>query len=73
MHDKYRGGYSQLAIELSIDSPMGKLEKGPKELKGFTVPQECNNVKQPVPPELPGTKLPTKEYIWRDPWLQLYI
>jgi hypothetical protein len=24
---------------------------------------------QPVPPELPGTKPPTKEYTWRDPWL----
>jgi hypothetical protein len=27
-----------------------------------------NNTKQP---ELPGTKPPTKEYTWRDPWLQL--
>jgi hypothetical protein len=22
-------------------------------------------------PEIPGTKLPTKEYRWRDPWLKL--
>jgi hypothetical protein len=28
-----------------------------------------NNMNQPLPPELPGTKLLTKEYIWRDPWL----
>jgi hypothetical protein len=27
---------------------------------------------QPVPPELPGTKPPTKVYTWRDPWLQLH-
>jgi hypothetical protein len=25
---------------------------------------------QPVPPELPGTKPPTKKYTWRDSWLQ---
>ena len=24
----------------------------------------------PVSPELQGTKPPTKEYTWRDPWLQ---
>ena len=27
----------------------------------------------PPPPELPGTKPPTKEYTWRDPWLQLLM
>ena len=37
MHDKYRGGHSQLSIELSTGSPMEELEKGPKELKGFAV------------------------------------
>jgi hypothetical protein len=24
-------------------------------------------------PEFPGTKPPTKEYTWRDPWLQLHM
>jgi hypothetical protein len=24
-------------------------------------------------PKLPGTKLPTKEYTWRDPWFQLHM
>jgi hypothetical protein len=28
---------------------------------------------EPVLPEIPGTKLPTKEYTWRDPWLQPHI
>ena len=32
-----------------------------------------NNTNQLVPPELPGTKPPTKEYTWRDPWLQLHM
>jgi hypothetical protein len=28
---------------------------------------------QAVPPELPGTKSPTKHYTWRGPWLQLHM
>ena len=40
VHDKYKGGHSEPAIELSTGSPMGELEKGPKELKGFAAPQE---------------------------------
>jgi hypothetical protein len=31
------------------------------------------DVNQTNPPELPGTKPPTKEYTWRDPWLQPHI
>jgi hypothetical protein len=30
-----------------------------------------NKMNQPVPPELPGTKPPTKEHTWRDSRLQL--
>jgi hypothetical protein len=26
-----------------------------------------------IPPELPGTKLPTKEYTWSNPWLLLHM
>ena len=34
--------------------------------------QQINQPGPPPPPsELPGTKLPTKEYTWRDPWIQL--
>jgi hypothetical protein len=28
---------------------------------------------QPVAPELPGTKPPTKEYTWIDQWFQLHM
>jgi hypothetical protein len=28
---------------------------------------------QSVPPELPGTKPPTKEHTWWDSWLQLHM
>jgi hypothetical protein len=30
-------------------------------------------INQPVLPELSGTKPPTKEYTWSDPWLQLHM
>jgi hypothetical protein len=47
---------------------MEELEKGLKELKGFATHRKNNNINQPIPPELPGSKLPpTKEYLWRDP------
>jgi hypothetical protein len=53
---------------------MEELGKGMKELKPH---RKNNNINQPdthththTPlPELPGTKPPTKEYTWRDPWL----
>jgi hypothetical protein len=52
---------------------MEKLEKGLKELKGFATHRKNSNISQPDLPELPGTKPPTKEYTWRDPWLQLHM
>ena len=39
MPDRYRSGYSQLSIGLSIESPMKVLDKGYKELKDFAVPK----------------------------------
>jgi hypothetical protein len=50
-----------------------ELEKASKELKGFVDHRKNNNMDQPVPPELPGTKPPIKKYTWRDPWLQLHM
>jgi len=35
--------------------------------------QTNNNINQPEPPELPGTKTPAKESTWGDPWLQPYV
>jgi hypothetical protein len=40
MPDKYRSGCSMPSIGLSTGSPMMEVEKGPKELKGFTVPEK---------------------------------
>jgi hypothetical protein len=31
----------------------------------------CNPIGRTTISELPGTNPPTKEYTWRDPWLQL--
>ena len=49
---------------------MEELEKGLKELKRFVTHRKNNNINQP---EFLGSKPPTKEYIWRDSWLQPYI
>jgi hypothetical protein len=35
--------------------------------------RKISNINQPVTPELPETKSPSKEYTWRDPWLQLHM
>jgi hypothetical protein len=51
---------------------MEELEKGLKKLKGFAK-LSTNQIPPPLPLELPGTKPPTKEYTWRDPWLQPHL
>jgi len=52
---------------------MEELEEEPKELKGFATHRNNNNINQPDTPEFPGTKLPTKEYMWNDLWLHLHM
>jgi len=52
---------------------MEELEEGLKELKGFAIPQEEQQYQPTRPPELPGTKLPPKEYTWTDPWLHPHM
>jgi hypothetical protein len=49
---------------------MEELDKEPKELMGFATHRKNNNNNQP---ELPGSKPSTKEYTWRNPWLQPYM
>jgi hypothetical protein len=39
---------------------MKELEKELKELKEFATHRKNSNINQPVPPELPGTKPPTR-------------
>jgi hypothetical protein len=45
---------------LSAELLVEELEKGLKELRGFAGPHHL---------DVHGTKPPTKEYTWRDPWL----
>jgi hypothetical protein len=52
---------------------MEELEKGLKEERVLQTHRKNNNINQPDFLELPGTKLPIKEYTWRDPWLQLHM
>jgi hypothetical protein len=52
---------------------MEELENRLKELKGLQPHRKNNNINQPNPLELPETKPPTKQYTWKDPWLQLHM
>jgi hypothetical protein len=61
---KYRGGCSQPTNGLSEGSPIEELDKGPKELRELQSHRKNNNINQPVPQELLGTKPSTKEYTW---------
>jgi hypothetical protein len=60
-------------IGLSTGSPMEELGKGPKELKELAAPYNEQQYEPTSTPELPGTKPLTKEYTWRNTWLQLHM
>jgi hypothetical protein len=76
---KQNSGLIQVAKNLqtrfSNYSASRQSQKGLKELKGFATPQEEQQYlpTNPSSPELPGTKPLTKEYTWRDPWLQMHM
>ena len=60
-------------IELSTVFPMEALVKGLKKLKTLQ-PHKVNiHINQPETPSAPGTKPPTEEYTWRDPWVHLAL
>ena len=73
--DKYRRGCSQPTIGLSTDRvPYGGVREGTEGVEGVCSPMEGATLSTgQVPLELPGTGPPTKEYTWRDPWLQLHM
>jgi hypothetical protein len=52
-----------------MGSPVEELEKGLKELKGFSISRKNNSINQPNTLELTGIKPSTKVYTWRDSWL----
>ena len=70
--DKFRGEWLPSTIRLSISSPMEELERGPKKLKWFAPPIGGITI-WTVLPDFPGTKPWTKEYTWREQWLQPHM
>ena len=56
VQDKYRGGHSHPAIELSTGCTMGELEKGHKELKVFATPKKEQQCESPSTPRAPRDK-----------------
>jgi hypothetical protein len=52
---------------------MKELEKGPKELKVFSVPQDERKYELTSNPRAPRTKPPAKKYTWWDSYLQLHM
>jgi hypothetical protein len=57
-------------IAQSTGTPMEELEKA----EGVCSPIGRTTIStNQTPPELPGTKPPTKEYAWSDPWLPLHM
>jgi hypothetical protein len=54
--------------------PNGGVKVLEKMNNGFATNRKNNNNNQlDTPPELPGIKPPTKDYTWRNPWLQLHM
>jgi hypothetical protein len=53
--------------------PKGVVRERTERAEGVYNPieEQCHQPTRPM--ELPGTKLPTKEYTLRDPWLQPYM
>jgi len=70
---QYRYGCLQPTIAPSMGTPMEELGGDWRRWKSLQPHRKNNNINQPAPPELPQTKPPTKEYTWRDPWLQLHM
>ena len=58
---------------MSTGSPRKELEKGLKELKGLAIHRKNNNINQQDFLELPVIKPQTKDYTWRDPWLEPHM
>jgi hypothetical protein len=56
------------------ENPNGGLREMSKGAEGVCNPIGRTTIStNQMPPDLPGTKPLTKEYIGRDPWLQLHM
>jgi hypothetical protein len=63
-----------LAVNLQTGyrDPNGGVRGRTKEAEGGCNPIGRTTISTNQTPEIPGTKPPTEEYRWRDPWLQLH-
>jgi hypothetical protein len=54
---------------------IGGLRGRTEVAEGICIPTGRTTIStnQSFPLKLPGTKPPTKEYLWKDPWLQLHM
>jgi hypothetical protein len=71
--DEYRCRFSQPTCGLSIRTPNGGVRRRTGVTEGDCNPIGRTTISTNLTPELPGTKPPTKEYTWRNPWLQLHM
>jgi hypothetical protein len=53
-----------------LNGGVGERTEGAKEVCN---PRKNNNIKQPDPQYFQGLNHQTKEYTWRDSWLQLHM
>jgi hypothetical protein len=52
---------------------MVKLRENTEGAEGILTHRKNKNMNQQDPTELLGTKPPTKEYTWKDPWFQPHM
>jgi len=56
--------------QLEHEDPNGGVRETTEGTEGVCNPIGSTTIStNQNPPELPGTKTPTKKYTWRDPWL----
>jgi hypothetical protein len=56
-----------------MGTTMVETEEEINKQKVLQLHRKNNIINQPYSPELPETKLPTKDYTWRDSWLQVHM
>jgi hypothetical protein len=72
--DKYRGACSQPTTEVRHRFTSGGARERTQGAEGVCSPRVGATIwTNQYLPELPGTKPPTKEYTWRNSWLQLHF
>ena len=64
---KHQTEHGEVRKKLEVRAKTEGAEGGCNPIGRTTI----STIQTPPPPKLPGTKEPTTEYTWVDPWLQL--